>query len=960
TGATVALPAPAPGGSYAATGTAGGSDATLIAGTPQISGSTLSFNTTSKADGTAATITIPVTGATNHNDYSFIVSVTAQDLEAQSIAFPNANASVNRTYGDVGFAYPVTIQGSGSGAVVYSSDNTAAATVNAATGEIGIVGAGTATISATKAADAVYAEATASYTLTVAPKTLTVNAGNYTITKVYDGAVSAGAASGVLGITGVIGTEDVRAVAGAIPVYPSANAGSYTVSQPVTGLSGLQSGNYSLSASTVTVSVPAAITPKVLAGGPAVTITGAYSYTGSAITPTFTVMDGAAALATAEYTAVLTNNTNAGTATLTVSASTGGNYTWTPAVAETFSIAQIAYAGAKNAETSARYGAGDMLCNLASMLPAGAVLGVPATEGTIFADAPAVSGTSLLYSLVNDAAQAGQSALVTVPVTSTTNYLPFDIQITVTVLDKQSQSGFGFGITDKDLVYGDAAFTETASGQAAGSTVTYESSDAGVAAVDASTGQVTILKAGGPVTITATASATAEYAEGVDAYVITVGKATLTVKPKDVSIYRNIAMPAPAVEYAGLIGTDEGAAVAVLRSGTLAMEIRNADNTDTLADTTVTGKYRIVFSSSPVFESAENYVILTAEGVLTINAPSEPIEEEYPLVNGTTGGGAGGGGMVNIPAANGAVTISAVISGSTATLSLPPAKVTEIISKTADGKVAFDLSGSRNVTEVVVAKEAVAQFAAAGYTVELKLYSGVATLNAAAAASLVRQAVGTSLSISVKLLNVSDIPQAQRQNVRSSDLIYDVRVLSNEQALEDFDGAITVSIPYTGPLPPAVWYLDDDGKLEKQASSYDASTRTVTFMTNHLSLFVVGEEDGVTQIRLVIGELFYSVNGVQKLMDVMPEIISDRTMVPLRFVAEALGAQVGWDAGSRTAAVELNGVNLRIAIGELAPGMDTPAMIVGDRTMIPLRYVSETLGCDVTWRPETRTVAIDK
>ena len=93
-------------------------------------------------------------------------------------------------------------------------------------------------------------------------------------------------------------------------------------------------------------------------------------------------------------------------------------------------------------------------------------------------------------------------------------------------------------------------------------------------------------------------------------------------------------------------------------------------------------------------------------------------------------------------------------------------------------------------------------------------------------------------------------------------------------------------------------------------------------------------------------------------MDVAPVILGNRTMVPLRFIAEALGAEVSWDVETRTATVNLDDTTLYVTIGELAPGMDVPAEIINERTMVPLRYISESLGAVVDWDPDTRTIEI--
>ena len=97
-----------------------------------------------------------------------------------------------------------------------------------------------------------------------------------------------------------------------------------------------------------------------------------------------------------------------------------------------------------------------------------------------------------------------------------------------------------------------------------------------------------------------------------------------------------------------------------------------------------------------------------------------------------------------------------------------------------------------------------------------------------------------------------------------------------------------------------------------------------------------------------------------KAMDVAPLIMADRTMVPLRFVAEALGAEVGWDAPSNTATVKLDGKTLQVTIGVLSSGMDVPAIILSDRTFVPLRFVSESLGCQVVWNGADQSIVISR
>ncbi|MCL1935190.1 MAG: copper amine oxidase N-terminal domain-containing protein [Defluviitaleaceae bacterium] len=94
------------------------------------------------------------------------------------------------------------------------------------------------------------------------------------------------------------------------------------------------------------------------------------------------------------------------------------------------------------------------------------------------------------------------------------------------------------------------------------------------------------------------------------------------------------------------------------------------------------------------------------------------------------------------------------------------------------------------------------------------------------------------------------------------------------------------------------------------------------------------------------------------LMDVRPIIQQGRTLIPIRFVAYALGADVAWNPDTATVILSLEGYNIFFAIGELVEGMDIPAQIIDSRTFVPLRFVAERLGAYVGWNPETAIIEI--
>ena len=101
--------------------------------------------------------------------------------------------------------------------------------------------------------------------------------------------------------------------------------------------------------------------------------------------------------------------------------------------------------------------------------------------------------------------------------------------------------------------------------------------------------------------------------------------------------------------------------------------------------------------------------------------------------------------------------------------------------------------------------------------------------------------------------------------------------------------------------------------------------------------------------------------------DMPPVILEDRTLVPARAVFETMGAEVAWNAQTKEVYVkkENDVVILKIddEIGTkngIAFIMDVPAKIINDRTVIPVRAVSEALGCEVGWDAKKRIVTIEE
>ncbi len=125
--------------------------------------------------------------------------------------------------------------------------------------------------------------------------------------------------------------------------------------------------------------------------------------------------------------------------------------------------------------------------------------------------------------------------------------------------------------------------------------------------------------------------------------------------------------------------------------------------------------------------------------------------------------------------------------------------------------------------------------------------------------------------------------------------------------------------------------------------------------------------ESVTTVKIYIGKPVAYVNGVEKPLDQPPVIMNNRTMVPIRFVSEAMGANVQWDPKARTVTITL-GKNIAVlkidSVKAQANGYDVyldaaPTIIAKtSRTVVPVRFVAETLGMEVTWNGKERSVTI--
>lgn len=139
---------------------------------------------------------------------------------------------------------------------------------------------------------------------------------------------------------------------------------------------------------------------------------------------------------------------------------------------------------------------------------------------------------------------------------------------------------------------------------------------------------------------------------------------------------------------------------------------------------------------------------------------------------------------------------------------------------------------------------------------------------------------------------------------------------------------------------------DDAGKTEKEAEKLE---QTVEKETDKITVKINDKEVDFSEYD-----------------NVLPYIENDRTLIPIRAIAEGLGLEVSWNETART--VTINGrskivLTIDSALAEVdgeSIELEAAAHIVDDRTFVPLRFISENMGTEVEWDEATRTVAISQ
>ncbi|MCL1863882.1 MAG: glycoside hydrolase family 11 protein [Defluviitaleaceae bacterium] len=153
--------------------------------------------------------------------------------------------------------------------------------------------------------------------------------------------------------------------------------------------------------------------------------------------------------------------------------------------------------------------------------------------------------------------------------------------------------------------------------------------------------------------------------------------------------------------------------------------------------------------------------------------------------------------------------------------------------------------------------------------------------------------------------------------------------------------------------------LDADGTI--MGGSYNPETGEFVFETAVTGEFTIVYVESLVRVVVTMGSpIIYDLagNSPTVTMDVLPIIQEGRTLLPVRFVAEALGGSADWDAVSQEVSITIGDTSLSFVLGQIVPGMDVPPQSIDGRTMVPARFIANAFGAFVGWDSGTQSFEI--
>ena len=312
---------------------------------------------------------------------------------------------------------------------------------------------------------------------------------------------------------------------------------------------------------------------------------------------------------------------------------------------------------------------------------------------------------------------------------------------------------------------------------------------------------------------------------------------------------------------------------------------------------------------------------------------------------------------------------------------------------TEENPLVFDLSKTTSAEEVTFNRSHFKAIADAGKSIIVKTKTGSLNISNEVLQELVAL-FSTHISILIEEATEANLNASlnKDQLAKISDLlnqgysVYQIRIFSGSAEVSEFKGMIVVSLSYEAQIgyEANVWYVNEAGELISMEAMLNEEENEVSFATNHFSYYAVGlpnsddkeekpevmrtedtEEMALPIIMTIDSKVVTQGEFTFEAPPVAPMILGSRTMLPFRYLIQTLlGGEVNWNEATRTVTANINGHEFQMTIDEELILVDGVAMsfgqspvIVSDFTLVPLR-VFEAAVKSIDWHETARTVTI--
>ncbi|MEG6567959.1 copper amine oxidase N-terminal domain-containing protein [Thermoanaerobacterium saccharolyticum] len=154
--------------------------------------------------------------------------------------------------------------------------------------------------------------------------------------------------------------------------------------------------------------------------------------------------------------------------------------------------------------------------------------------------------------------------------------------------------------------------------------------------------------------------------------------------------------------------------------------------------------------------------------------------------------------------------------------------------------------------------------------------------------------------------------------------------------------------------------------IAKPRENNRTTTRSVKVVSQRNENGQIESDDRVTEVKYTKFAGKMKANGREIKFDIPPVVKSGTTLIPVRAVVESLGANVNWDAASNTVTItkgdktivfDLN--NSKVYVNGTEVTISMPAMEISNRTFVPLRFIAESLGVKINYDDNTGNIDIE-